>query len=138
MGFVANEVLNASRILVATLPVSASFFGIIVLGISTALPELTTSLVAVFKHKKDISAGILIGSNITNPLFGIGLGALISSYTVPNAVVLYDLPFKIVTALLIYYFLWKHEDLKKKESIVLMVLFILYLLVKDLLFPADF
>ena len=138
MAFVADKVLDASTILVESLPISASFFGVILLGIATALPELMTSLIAVIKNKKGMSAGILIGSNITNPLFGIGLGALISTYTVPNVIMFYDLPVKIATAFLIYYFLWKRKDLTKKESIILISLFIIYLVVRQIYFPVDF
>jgi len=138
MGVATNQVLAASEVLVSYLPISASFFGIILLGIASALPELSTSLIAVIKKKAGVSAGILIGSNITNPLFGIGLGALISEYTVPNVIVVYDLPVKIATALLLYYFLWTNEKLRKWESLTLMILFIGYIIVRIYLFPADF
>lgn len=138
MAVVANKVLDASTTLVESSSISASFFGVIILGVSTALPELTTSLVAIRKGKKDISAGILIGSNITNPLFGIGLGALISTYTVPDVIVFYDLPFKIGTALLIYYFLNRGNRLSKKEAVILITLFFAYLIVREIIFPVDF
>lgn len=138
MAFVADEVLDASTVLVETLPISASFFGVILLGVASALPELTTSLIAILKGRKHISAGILIGSNITNPLFGLGLGALISTYTVPNVTVFYDLPFKIGVALLIFYFLWRRKDIGKAEGITLIILFLLYILARNLLFPVDF
>jgi len=138
MGFVSNQVLDASTVLISVLPISASFFGIILLGVSSALPELTTSLIAVFKGHKNVSAGILIGSNITNPLFGIGLGALISTYTVPNVIVIYDLPFKIITAGLIYWFLIRNEKLDKWEATVLILLFIGYVIIRQIYFPVDF
>ncbi|MBU0470597.1 MAG: hypothetical protein KKA62_04475 [Nanoarchaeota archaeon] len=138
MAVVADEVLDASTVLVSLLPISASFFGIIILGISSALPELTTSLVAVFKKNKDISAGIIIGSNITNPLFGIGLGALISTYRVPNVIVLFDLPIKIFTALLIYYFLIRNEKLNRWEAVVMILLYLAYVFVRQVYFPVDF
>jgi cation:H+ antiporter len=108
------------------------------LGVAVALPELTTSLIAVFKKKKAISAGILIGSNVTNPMFALGLGALISTYTVPHVIILFDLPFKIFTALLILYFLWKHEILKKKNAIVLICIYLIYIYIRSLWFPIDF
>jgi len=138
MALSAGRVLDASTILVKQLPISASFFGVILLGVASALPELTTSLIAITKGKKGLSAGILIGSNITNPLLGIGLGALISSYTVPNVIILFDLPVKILTAVLLYYFLMRNEKLDKKEAIVLMVLFVAYLVVRQIYFPIDF
>ncbi len=138
IAFVTDQVLESSTILVEALPISASFFGVILLGVASALPELTTSLIAVFKKQKDISAGILIGSNITNPLFGIGIGALISGYAIPNVVVLYDLPVKIATAFLILFFLFTNEQLNKWESIILIILFIAYIVVRQTYFPVDF
>jgi cation:H+ antiporter len=138
MAILANLVLGSSVILVEALPISASFFGVILLGIASALPELTTSIAAILKNKRNISAGILIGSNITNPLFGIGLGALISTYTVPKVIIAYDLPFKILVAVLIYIFLLKTQDINKKEAIVLITLFITFLIVRNIFYPVDF
>lgn len=138
MALVAEEVLNASEILIETLPISASFFGIILLGVTSALPELATSTIAVLNEKKDISAGILIGSNITNPLFGIGLGAMISNYTVPDVIVLYDLPVKVITALLIFWFLTRNEKLNRWEGITMILLFLVYVFFRQLLYPVDF
>jgi cation:H+ antiporter len=138
MAFAASQVVNASTILVSTLPISASLFGVILLGIASALPEFTTAVVALLKKQRGISTGVLIGSNITNPLFGLGLGATISTYAIPNVVLYYDLPFKIGTALLILYFLNKHQDLKKWQGVVLIIMFIAYLWIRTIYFPVDF
>lgn len=138
MALAADQVLDASITLVERLPISASFFGVIFLGIATALPEFSTSAMALLKGKRDISSGILIGSNITNPLLGIGLGALISTYIVPNVVIFYDLPVKIVTAALIYFFLMKSKGLTKVNASVLIILFLAYLGVRIIFFPTDF
>jgi len=138
MAFSTDKVVDSSEVLIKQLHISASYFGIIILGVAVALPELSTSLIAVFKKKKAISAGILIGSNVTNPMFALGLGALISTYTVPQVIILFDLPFKIFTALLILYFLWKHEILRKKNAIVLICIYLIYIYVRNLWFPIDF
>lgn len=138
MAFAADKVLDASTVLVETLPISASFFGVILLGVASALPELTTALVAILKKQSGISTGVLIGSNITNPLMGLGIGALISTYSIPKAVIYYDLPVKIGTALLIYYFLLRSQDLKKTEGLALILLFLVYLWARTIFFPVDF
>ncbi|MBW2997033.1 hypothetical protein KY349_01690, partial [Candidatus Woesearchaeota archaeon] len=136
MAFAADKMVNHSVILVRQLPISASFFGVILLGIAAAFPELMTALLAVYRKKAKISAGVLIGSNITNPMFALGLGAMISSYTVPNVVVWYDLPVKIATALLILWFLWKGK-LKKRNAVILILLYLAYLFFRQMFFPAD-
>jgi cation:H+ antiporter len=138
MAFAANKVIQVSTVLVSQLSISASFFGVLLLGVASALPELTTALVAVFKHKKGISAGVLIGSNVTNPLLGLGLGAMISGYAIPRVTMLYDLPFKIGIACLIFWFLWRNEKLNKWEAITLIGVFITYLVLRNFLFPVDF
>lgn len=138
MGLLADPVLAAAQRLVAHLPLSASLFGVLVLGICAALPELMTALVSMLKGQRDISAGILIGSNITNPLFGAGLGALISGYTVPAVIMVYDLPVKIATGALLFVFLWRHENLGRREALVLLALYIGYALLRAVFFPVDF
>jgi len=71
-------------------------------------------------------------------MMGIGIGAMISTYAVPNVLVFLDLPVKICTGLLIYYFLHKHKDMKKKQSLILIGIFIAYLIARKFLFPVDF
>ena len=138
MAFAANKVISSSTILVSQLSISASYFGVLLLGVASALPELTTALIAVFKHKRGISAGVLIGSNVTNPLLGLGLGAMISGYAIPKVTILYDLPAKIGIASIIFYFLWRNEKLNKWEAVTLIAIFITYLAARNFLFPVDF
>ena len=38
------------------------------------------------EKESGMSAGILLGSNVTNPMFAVGLGAIISTYTVPGVI----------------------------------------------------
>lgn len=137
MAVAAGQVLERSTILIAESVFSASFFGVIVLGVASALPELTTAIVGALNKKKGISTGVLIGSNITNPLLGLGTGAFISSYSIPYVVTAYDLPFKIGTGVLIYYFLYKNKDLMKWQGAILLILFAVYLLIRQAYFPVD-
>lgn len=138
MAALASPVLDAATRLVAHLPVSASMFGVIVLGVCAALPELATALVSIAKGQREISAGILIGSNITNPLFSAGLGAMISGYTVPGAVLWYDLPVKIATGCLLFGFLWRHSRLGRGAGLTLVALYFGYTALRGVLFPLDF
>jgi cation:H+ antiporter len=137
MAAIADPVLDAASRLVERLPVSASLFGVVVLGTCAALPELMTALVAVSRGEREISAGILIGSNITNPLFSAGLGAAISGYTVPAVVIGYDLPVKIATGALLYAFLRRGSRLSPTEALVLIAAYAAYVLSRGVLFPGD-
>lgn len=137
MALVTDQVVRSSIRLVEILPISASFFGVVFLGIVTSLPELSTALFSVWKGNRGMSAGIMLGSNVTNPLLGLGLGAMISTYTVPQVIVCYDLPVNIATAVMLYIFLLRKEDLNRGEAFTLLISYFVYLFLRWFLFPLD-
>ena len=137
MAVVTEQVVRSSIRLVDLLPISASFFGVVCLGIATSLPELATALLSIIKGNKGMSAGIMLGSNVTNPLLGIGIGAMISTYTVPQVILRYDLPVNIATAILLYVFLLRKEDLNRGEAVTLLICYFSYLFLRWFLFPLD-
>lgn len=138
MAAMADPVLGASQRLVAALSMSASLFGVLVLGVCAALPELATALIALRQRRNDIATGILIGSNVTNPLFSAGVGALISGYTVPDVIVHYDLPVKIVTGMLLCVFLWHTRTLSRIQAVALVISYLAYAVLRERWFPVDF
>lgn len=56
---------------------SEKFIGLTVIAIGTSLPELVTSVVAARKGKADLAVGNVIGSNIFNLLWILGISAVI-------------------------------------------------------------
>jgi cation:H+ antiporter len=138
MSVAADRALDSAVVIVEHTFLSYSFFGVLILGIAAALPELTTSLLTAIKRRTAMSAGILIGSNITNPAFALGLGALISRYTVPAVVTWYDMPVKIITAAVIYFILRKHTTMRNRHALVLIVAYLGYLLIRQAYFPTDY
>ena len=73
-----NLVVDYSVKLARMLGVSESVIGLTIVAIGTSLPELSTSLIATLKHKPDIAVGNVIGSNIFNLLFIMGVTSLFS------------------------------------------------------------
>ncbi|WP_242927555.1 calcium/sodium antiporter [Pontibacter vulgaris] len=65
---------------------SESFIGLTIVAIGTSLPELVTSALAAFRKNIDIAVGNVVGSNIFNLLWILGISALIN-----------PLPFNVVT-----------------------------------------
>ena len=57
--------------------VSERIISISIISIGTSIPELSASLIAIFKKEKAISLGNLIGSNIFNILAVMGITAMI-------------------------------------------------------------
>lgn len=68
-------------IIAEALNVSKKIIGVTILAIGTSLPELVTSVSAAYKGKSDLAIGNIIGSNIFNMLFIIGVAAFIKPIT---------------------------------------------------------
>ncbi len=137
IALLAGPVLDAATRLVAVLPVSGSFFGVTVLGVAAAVPELATAVAALRRGEKEMAAGILIGSNVTNPMFAAGLGAMISTYHVPPVVTLFDLPTKIATGAVIFLSFWSKGRLSRPWAGALIVTYFAYLYARLAWFPVD-
>lgn len=135
--FSAEFILKVAEFFVMRYGVGGSLIGILTIGIATALPELTTSITAILKGASSISIGTLIGSNITNPMFALGLGAMISSYQVPRPVLVYDIPVKIATAILLMWFLWRNSMFTRKEAATMITIYFVYILVRLKYFAVD-
>jgi len=106
--------------------IEQTFFGLVIIGVSTALPELTTALRGVMKGVKNMSLGVLIGSNITNPLLALGLGAAISGYTVSRTIQFFDIPFWFFISALALLFFHRDKKLSKWSATVLILAYICY------------
>jgi cation:H+ antiporter len=59
------------------LGISQAVIGLTVIAIGTSLPELATSVVAAMKGKADIAVGNIVGSNIFNIFWILGISAII-------------------------------------------------------------
>ena len=62
--------------------VSETVIGLSIVAIGTSLPELATSAVSALKGKSDVALGNVLGSNIFNILFIIGVAAIIHPFSV--------------------------------------------------------
>lgn len=54
----------------------------LVTGLGTTSPEIAVALLAVRRDSDGIAVGTLLGSNITDPLFSLGLGATVAGFEV--------------------------------------------------------
>ena len=62
--------------------ISERIIGITIVSVGTSIPELVTSLVAVFNKEKSISLGNLLGSNIFNVFAVLGITSLVTPLSV--------------------------------------------------------
>ena len=128
--FFGSELFVNSAIFFADyFQVSERIIGLTLVAIGTSLPELVTSLVAIYKKELDISVGNIIGSNIFNILAVLGFTATIIDLNVTGIQIIdYDIYIMIAFSLILgfFFFIPKKYTLYRLHGIILLILFIAY------------
>ena len=93
-------VRGASR-LAAAVGISPLVIGLTVVAFGTSTPELVVSVRAALSGQADIALGNVVGSNIFNALFILGLSALITPLVVSQQLVRLDVPIMIGVSVLL-------------------------------------
>jgi len=109
------------------LNISERVIGLTIIAFGTSLPELVTCVVAAVKKRSDIVVGNIIGSNIFNVLFVLGLAGLISPIPFEHAFLI-DAVWGIVAAVLLWVFFVNDRKLSRSEGLIFLILYTLYIL----------
>jgi cation:H+ antiporter len=97
----AEALVRGASKLAASLGISPLVVGLTVVAFGTSSPELAVSTHAAFTGEADIAVGNVVGSNIFNILFILGLSAMIAPLVVAQQLVRLDVPIMIGISLLL-------------------------------------
>ena len=107
----SNFSVDAASNIARILGLSERFIGLTIVALGTSLPELVTSVMAARKGNADIAIGNIVGSNIFNILFVVGLSSVIVSVPFASAFIV-DMIVAIGAGVLLWIF-----SLHKKKLI---------------------
>lgn len=105
--------------------------GMTVVSFATSLPELIVSVKSALDGYPDLALGNVIGSNIANIGFILGLTILISTISVQNGFYKIDWPVMMIASMLLYFFIAFDGELQRYEGVILfsfLLIFLIYLL----------
>jgi cation:H+ antiporter len=108
---------------------SEALIGLTIVSIGTSLPELAASLMAAKKGESDMAVGAVLGSNIFNMLWVLGLSAVIFPITF-NPALNIDLYILIAITIILIPLIYagRKNVLTKKEGILLLCIYASYLI----------
>lgn len=121
--FGANWLTNGASAIAKRLNISEFIIGMTIVAVGTSLPELTVSLASAFSGSADMAIGNVVGSNIFNTLFILGICALFSPVVFSRNNIRIDTPICILVSLTILVMLIG-GTLSRIEGIILLLLYI--------------
>jgi len=123
-----SEILINNAVLVArSIGVSERVIGLSLIAFGTSLPEMVTSVVSALKKDYAISVGTIIGSNIFNLLFVMGVAITIRPINVELQLLKFDLPVMILFVFFLFPFIFK-EKIGRFAGIFLLISYAGYML----------
>ena len=122
-----DVVVNASVNLATNLGISEGVIALSMIALGTSLPELATTVVAIKKKEPDIAIGNIIGSNILNILFILGLSSTINpiKFGIDS---LFDIIIVLISTIYIYIVFLKKKKLTMNNGIFMLLMYFTYIL----------
>jgi cation:H+ antiporter len=121
----ANLLVKGASKISEQLGISSLIIGLTVVAFGTSAPELAVSVNSVISNQPEIAIGNVVGSNIFNVLFILGLSALITPLIVSKQLIRLDVPLMIGFSVLVW-IMALNGVLSRLEGIALVIIFISY------------
>jgi len=107
---------------------SEYLIGLTIVSVGTSLPELATSAVAAFRHRADIAIGNIIGSNIFNIFFVLGVTSLIKPLYFSEVLNADIYIMAVITSILfMFMFLGQKNVLQRWQGISMVGIYAIYI-----------
>ncbi|SHH41135.1 calcium/sodium antiporter [Tepidibacter thalassicus] len=128
MGIILGSewVVDSSSSIAIKFGMSQNLVGLTIVAVGTSLPELVTSIVAAFKNESDIAMGNVIGSNMFNLLFVLGMSSVIRPISI-NSVIFVDMIYLLIVTVLTYIFAITKRTVYRGEGMFLTLSYVAYM-----------
>ncbi len=123
----ADFTINGAVGIAVYLGIPDIVIGLTIIAAGTSLPELITSVVAAKKGESDIAIGNIVGSNIFNILFVLGLSASIRAFSIDERA-LFDIVLLLIFTIFTFTMMRTGRIISRKEGSILLFCYIGYII----------
>lgn len=120
-------VVDCATNIALAIGMSENLVGLTIVAVGTSLPELVTSIVAARKGESDIAMGNVIGSNLFNIMFVLGISSFIHPISV-HPIVFVDMLVMLIATIIAYLFAFTKKKIGKIEGMILTITYIGYMI----------
>ena len=125
--FGAEALVRGASRLAASFGVSSLVIGLTVVAFGTSSPELAVSVKAALSEQGSVAVGNVVGSNIFNVLFILGVSALIAPLVVSQRLVRLDVPLMIALSFFVLV-LSLDKSFSRIDGLILVTGLVIYVL----------
>ncbi|WP_223701659.1 calcium/sodium antiporter [Sutcliffiella deserti] len=130
----ADYFVNGASNIAQTLRVSPMLIGLTIVAFGTSAPEASVSFIAAFEGNSAVAIGNVVGSNIFNATFILGVTAIVYPLTVQSDTIRKEIPFALLAAVALLFLIsdiqLQYADINlitRTEGILLLLFFVVFL-----------
>lgn len=97
----ADALVDGASSIARRYGISEFVIGVTIIAFGTSAPEMVVSFISSIEGRADMAVGNIIGSNIFNIAFVLGITALIAPVTVTKSNREWDIPFNVLVSLML-------------------------------------
>ncbi len=116
-------VVYSAKGIASAFGMSETLIGLTVVAVGTSLPELVTSLVAAHKKETGLAIGNVLGSNIFNLMFILGISSMLHPVAV-NVASVYDLVILLFVSILTWFFAIEKKSVNRLEGLLMVAVYV--------------
>lgn len=122
-----NIVVECSVYIAEFFSVPEIIIGSTVIALGTSLPEISTCITAARKGEGDLAVGNILGADVLNILWIIGVASLVQPIQVDRDVINFAFPFMILIVTVMLGSMWHRGRLGRAKGILLLGLYVVYI-----------
>lgn len=127
LGLGAEMMVRSAIFIARHFGVSDLVIGMTVVALGTSLPEFAASTVSAWRGEADLSVGNILGSNIFNLFFVLGICSLIRPITIEPGVLGYELPLMLFFSLALWPLIQRRLHLGRTEGALLLAGYLIFI-----------
>lgn len=127
--YIGSQLVVRNAVVIASaLGISPFIIGLTIIAAGTSLPEFATSMTAALKKQSDIAIGNIVGSNILNLIWILGIGVVVKPFTLMEDVnVSFAISLLAILLLISAFFIGKKRVIERPEGIIMVVVYMVYI-----------
>jgi cation:H+ antiporter len=125
--FGGKWIVDGAVAIATSFGLSQSLIGLTIVAIGTSLPELATSAIAAYKKQADIAIGNIVGSNIFNIFWILGVSSLIRPLPFDPAANI-DIIMTILASLILFIVMYvgKRHLIERWQGVIMVLMYLGY------------
>lgn len=121
----ADGLVKGAARLAASIGIPSLVIGLTVVAFGTSAPELAVSIRSALAGQSEMAIANVVGSNIFNVLFILGLAAIITPLAISRQLIRQDVPLMVLASMLVFYMI-RDGVLSRLDASILVVLLLAY------------